>query len=98
MASTSTPHGVLWASLDYVPNAIRPTDLLRLDTASGRGTLTATLALVDNTGARGLAIAPPPCSGALGGLPGARPIPALGWPWLVLFGAAVLTAALRRVR
>jgi hypothetical protein len=88
-------NGVLWATLDYVPNELRPADILRLDIATGAGTLTATLPLVENTGARALAMAPPPCPGTeLGGVPGfpePRPIPASGrWAqWLLgaLLGA-----------
>lgn len=82
--------GVLWASLDYVPNALRPADLLRVDSESGRGTLVATLALVDNTGARSLAMAPPPCASPAGVLPPPRPVPAISQPILLLTLGLVL--------
>jgi hypothetical protein len=85
--------GVLWATLDYVPNELRPADILRLDIATGAGTLTATLPLVENTGARALAMAPPPCPGIdLGGgptLPEPRPVPATG-PWAQMLLGALL--------
>ncbi len=98
--------GVLWATLDYVPNELRPADILRLDLDSGAGTLTGTLPLVDNTGARALAIAPPPCPGiepsGVPVLPDAQPVPANGWSGklllIILLGMAGLVgvAALRR--
>lgn len=90
--------GVLWASLDYVPNALRPADLLRVNVADGRGTLIATLALVDNTGARSLAIAPPPCAAPSGVLPSPRPVPALSLPVALVAVLGLALLAWRRLR
>jgi hypothetical protein len=86
--------GVLWATLDYVPNELRAADILRIDLATGAGTLTATLPLVENTGARALAMAPPPCTAGVDPvgdpvLPEPRPVPASG-----LFGQILLVLLL----
>lgn len=76
--------GVLWATLDYIPNELRAADILRVNTLTGAGTLTATLPLVENTGARALAMAPVVCSqqnpgrGTLPGPGEARAVPASG--------------------
>jgi hypothetical protein len=91
--------GVLWATVDYVPNELRPADILRIDLATGAGTLTATLPLVENTGARALAMAPPPCTGGgdpsgTPGLPEPRPVPVAGLPGLLLLAALALFAGL----
>jgi hypothetical protein len=86
--------GNLWAVLD--PNDVTPSRAARIDVATGRATVTASIGA--NIGFKGLAISPVgACQpGAVGAAP--VPVPAPGLPALLLLGLAALGFGARALR
>jgi hypothetical protein len=93
--------GALWATLDPEPAAVGASRFARLDTTTGAGTVIATSS-VTQIGMEGLAIAPVPACGTVGGVGNVPvapiPVPGPGLPMLAILGAFAAAFGLARVR